>query len=1040
LPGAAANGCDSTINIQLQFFPAVTFTLRDTICESDSLIVNGNIYNRIRPNGTETIRGAAANGCDSTINIQLQFFPAVTFTLRDTICESDSLIVNGNIYNRNRPTGTETLPGAAANGCDSTINIQLQFFPAVTFTLRDTICESDSLIVNGNIYNRNRPTGTETLPGAAANDCDSTINIQLQFFPAVTSTLRDTICESDSLIVNGNVYNQTRPTGTETIRGAAANGCDSTINIQLQFFPAEIFVLQDTLCEGDSLTVNGTVYNQARPSGTEVLRGVSRNGCDSTISIQLTFLEIVRIRIDSTLCTGDSLRVNGNIYNASNPIGTETLRGAARNGCDSVITINLRFVPSATFTLNNTLCQNDSLIINGSVYNRTRPSGTETLRRASVTGCDSIITINLQFLPAITSNLDSSLCEGESLTVNGRVYNQANPRGTERLRSASGCDSIVNVNLRFVPPARFNLTRTICEADSVVVNGRVYNRARPSGTEILLGVSSTGCDSIVTVQLQFFPVAVGNLIQTLCQGDSLTVNGRIYNQANPRGAEILPNASTNGCDSTVNINLTFLPAVRRSLDTLLCPGESLTVNGKTYHQNNPVGTEIFRAATASGCDSIVQINLRFRPAVSGSVVGNDTICAGDSTTLTFRLGGAPTFDVRYSDGTNSFALNGISDGHTVRVAPVRTTTYTITFIAINGAACPAQISGSASVQVSNLAALATVVTNYAGFGVSCFGAKDGTVQAEGSNGAAPLTYRWNTNETTQQVPGAAAGLYQVTVTDAAGCTASDSVTVTEPQEIVVSSSTRSPGCVEQKTGVIVLDSIQGGAAPFEVSLNGTSYRAVSGFPYELTNLAAGNYEVFVRDANDCQTSFKTNISAPSAPVVDLGADITLRLGDSVELVGLANFIPTKIEWQPDTFLTTPNALRTFVSVTETTTYRLTVSDTTGCKATDQITVFLDRARGVYIPTAFTPDGDGVNDFFFINGGNDVRRIRELLIFDRWGNLLFQRGELQPNDPQLGWDGTFNGKKVSLGVYVYYAAIEFVDGRTEIFEGDITVVR
>lgn len=1042
LRGAAANGCDSTVNIDLQFFPPAIFAVNQTICETDSIVVNGRAYNRARPSGTEIIRGATANGCDSLVSINLLFFPRITFALNQTICETDSIVVNGTVYNQTNPAGTETFVGAAANGCDSVVNINLQFFPRATFNLTQTLCEKDSILVNNVVYNINNPTGTETLIGEASNGCDSIININLLFTPNDTFNLNQTICATDSVVVNGKVYNQNNPIGTEILIGASASGCDSIVNINLGIFPPAILNLDSTLCAGDSIIINNKVYNQNNPTGTEILPGASANGCDSTIQVQLTFLEIANTNIDTTLCPGDTLFVNNRAYTASNPRGVETISGGAANGCDSVIQVQVRFFNPAVFDLNQTLCENDSVVVNGTVYNQANPRGTEILLGASINGCDSTVNVNLQFFPPVISTLDTTLCEGETLTINGTIYSEANPSGVEIFQgaTANGCDSTVNIKIAFVPPTTFNLTRTLCENDTIIVNGSTYGRLNPSGTEILSGASINGCDSIININLSFFPPAISNLNPTLCEGDSLVINGKVYNQNNPRGTEILRDASVNGCDSTVNINLTFLQAARVNLDTLLCPGESLVVNGKTFDVNNPRGTEILRGATASGCDSIIQVNLRFRPGVSGAIEGNTTICAGDSTTLTFRLSGATIFDIRYSNGTNSFTLNDISDRFTVRVAPRQTTTYTITFVAVDGASCPAQLGSAATIQVSNLTANATVASNYAGFGVSCFGEADGVLRAEGVGGVSPITYRWNTGANMQQLPTVAAGTYTVTLTDSAGCTAIDSINITQPQAILVQNSSRSPVCASDKTGIIRIDSIIGGAAPFEVSLDGKSYRAVNNLPYQISNLAAGNYTVFVRDANDCETTFITSILAPSVPKVDLGPDVTIRLGDSIELVGLVNFDPTKIEWRPDTFLTTPNALRTFVSVKESTTYTLTVADTSGCKASDQITVFLDRQRAVFIPTAFTPDGDGVNDFFFVNGGNDVARIKELRIFDRWGNQMFQRGETQPNDPQLGWDGTFNGKKVALGVYVYYVAIEFIDGKVETFEGDITVVR
>ncbi|MFN7115153.1 MAG: gliding motility-associated C-terminal domain-containing protein [Saprospiraceae bacterium] len=1042
LIGAAEHGCDSIVNINLQFFPPVTFTLNSTICETDSIVVNGRVYNQNNPQGTETLVGAAANGCDSIVNINLQFFPRVTFDLNQTICESDSLIVNGTVYNQLNTSGVETLVGVAANGCDSIININLQFFPRATFDLNQTICENDSIVVNGRVYNRTNPSGTEILNNASVNGCDSVININLQFFTQVTFDLNQTICTTDSIVVNGTVYNQNNPRGTEIFVGGSATGCDSLVNVNLQFFPTAVFDLNSTLCEGDSIIVNGKVYNQAKPSGTELIPGSSINSCDSIINVQLTFLEIARTNIDTTLCPGESLVVNGTTYNANRTVGTEIIQGGAANGCDSIVEVRLQFFAPAVFELNPTICATDSIIVNGNVYNRATPSGTEKLLGASVTGCDSTVNINLQFFPTSETTIDTTLCTGETLTVNGTVYNEQNPRGTELLvgASANGCDSLINIRLNYLPPAIFNLNRTICEDDTIIVNGRTYNRLNPSGTETLIGASTNGCDSIININLSFFPRATFDLNRTLCAGDSIVMNGTVYNQNNPRGTEILAVASRNGCDSIVNINLQFLPAVRTTLDTVLCPGESLTVNGTTYNQSRLTGTEIIRGGARNGCDSIIQVNLRYRPAISGAIEGNATICAGDSTTLTFRLSGATIFDIRYSDGTNTFTLNDISDRFTVRVAPRRTTTYTITFLSVDGTSCPAQLGSNATVQVSTLTADARVVTNYFGFGVSCFQAADGSIRAEAANGIVPITYRWNTGATTQQVSSLPAGNYSVTLTDAAGCNAVDSVTLTEPQAIRVSNSTRSPVCARDKNGIIRIDSISGGAAPFEVSLNGTSYRSINGFPYSINNLAAGNYRVFVRDANDCEITFNTAILAPSEPKVDLGPDLTIKLGDSVELVGLTNFDPSKIEWRPADSVSTPNALRTFVSPIETTTYALTISDTSGCTATDQITVFINRARNVFIPTAFSPDGDGINDFFVINAGDDVVRIKELRIFDRWGNMMFRRGAFQPNDPQFGWNGTFNGREVNIGVYVYYLEIEFIDGFVEIFEGDITVVR
>ena len=98
-------------------------------------------------------------------------------------------------------------------------------------------------------------------------------------------------------------------------------------------------------------------------------------------------------------------------------------------------------------------------------------------------------------------------------------------------------------------------------------------------------------------------------------------------------------------------------------------------------------------------------------------------------------------------------------------------------------------------------------------------------------------------------------------------------------------------------------------------------------------------------------------------------------------------------------------------------------------------------RAVYIPSAFSPDNDGINDIFqiFARPGI-VENIHTFQIFDRWGNLLFEQTDFLPNNPSFGWDGIFRGKLMNNAVFAWYAQIEFIDGETELFEGDVTLLK
>jgi len=88
-----------------------------------------------------------------------------------------------------------------------------------------------------------------------------------------------------------------------------------------------------------------------------------------------------------------------------------------------------------------------------------------------------------------------------------------------------------------------------------------------------------------------------------------------------------------------------------------------------------------------------------------------------------------------------------------------------------------------------------------------------------------------------------------------------------------------------------------------------------------------------------------------------------------------------------------------------------------------------------------PNGDGVNDVFtiFAKPGT-VARVRSFLVFSRWGEAVFEYYDFQPDDSSFGWAGMHRGQAMKPAVFVWFAEIEFTDGKTEVFEGDVTLVR
>jgi gliding motility-associated-like protein len=124
----------------------------------------------------------------------------------------------------------------------------------------------------------------------------------------------------------------------------------------------------------------------------------------------------------------------------------------------------------------------------------------------------------------------------------------------------------------------------------------------------------------------------------------------------------------------------------------------------------------------------------------------------------------------------------------------------------------------------------------------------------------------------------------------------------------------------------------------------------------------------------------------------------------------------------------------------TSTYTVTVTDENGCTATDNIQIFVEKPREVFIPNVFSPNNDGQNDIFMIFAGDDVQKVNSFIVFNRWGETMFEVYNFQPNSPAYGWNGTHRSRKMNTGVYVFLAEVEFIDGEVVMFKGDVTLVR
>ena len=187
------------------------------------------------------------------------------------------------------------------------------------------------------------------------------------------------------------------------------------------------------------------------------------------------------------------------------------------------------------------------------------------------------------------------------------------------------------------------------------------------------------------------------------------------------------------------------------------------------------------------------------------------------------------------------------------------------------------------------------------------------------------------------------------------------------------------------------------------------------------------------------------VDEPLLLELDLGTDLIIDLGDSVQIH--ANFnIPLEavdtLIWRPFEYLNCndEDCFSPWTNTWDDLTYLATLVDTSGCTAEARVAVDVQKDRNVYIPNAFSPNGDAENDLFFINAGETIAKVNSFYIYNRWGELVFEAYNFQPNDPEVGWDGYFRGQLLNPAVFVYWAEIEYIDGVTELFKGDVTLMK
>jgi hypothetical protein len=602
LQGAAAGGCDSIAYLNLAVVPGTTNTLYDTLLVGQTIRIGANIYSQAG-SYIDTLTGVY--GCDSIIHLYLAIDTPTFFSLFDTICQGASVSLGGRTYIHSGTYG-DTLTNSA--GGDSIVTLHLFVINITSTNIFDTICQGSSFLFAGQTLST-QGIYRDTLQSVSG--CDSILILNLNVHQTSTTNIYDTMCQGSSFLFAG--YSLTAQGIYRDTLQSVIHGCDSFITLHLTVYPTSQVGLFDTICQGASVAIGSHRYSQA---GTYSDTLNSIHGCDSIVTLHLSFYTTGFISLYDTICRGHTVSVGTHIHRQTG-FYIDTLSGI--HGCDSIVSLGLFVLPLDTFSIYENICQGQSANIGNHSYSS---SGNYHDTLTSARGCDSIVNLHLTVYPRYTKDLYDTICSGSSISFAGQTLSTA---GTfnNHLQSRYGCDSLIVMHLFVKPTFSIYQFDTICSNSSFTFLGHSYSQA---GIYIDTLLNGSGCNNLITLNLTVNPASSISLYDTLVTGDTLHIAGHAYTRS---GIYYDTLSNRHGCDSLITLYLyvATTTTISHLFDTV-CQGFSVAVGNHTYTVS---GTYIDTLTGTYGGDSIVTLHLTINQARLSNI--NDTISQGGSVTV-----------------------------------------------------------------------------------------------------------------------------------------------------------------------------------------------------------------------------------------------------------------------------------------------------------------------------------------------------------------------------------------------------------------------
>ena len=1059
-------------------------------------------FSGLADNTTYTFTVTNADGCTSTASVNAVIDPqpvTPTTPVVGTITQPTCAVATGSVDLSGLPASgswtvteapggttisgsgtTATFSGLAANttytftvinsdGCTSTASVNAVIDPqpvTPTTPVVGTITQPTCAVATGSVDLSGLPAtgswtiteapGGTTIVGSGTTATFSGLTANTTYTFTVTNADGCTSTASVNAIIDPQPVTPTTPVvGTITQPTCAV----ATGSVDLSGLPASGSWTVTEAPGGTTISGSGTTatFSGLTANTTYTFTVTNADGCTSTASVNaiidpqpVTPTTPVVGTITQPTCavaTGSvdlsGLPASGSWTVTEAPGGT-TISGSGTTATFSGLTANTTY----TFTVTNadgcTSTISVSAVIDPQPVTPTTPVvGTITQPTCAVaTG-----SVDLSGLPAsgswtVTESLGGTTISGSGTTA---TFSGLNPGTyTFTVTNDVGCTSVASVTAT-IDPAPGGPTSpvigTITQPTCAVATGSVDLSGLPASgnwtvTESLGGTTITGSGTTAT----FSGLNPGTYTFTVTNDlgctSAVSINAVINPQPVTPTTPVVGTITQPTCAvATGSVDLSGLPASGSWTVTEAPGGTTISGSGTTATFSGLTAntTYTFTVTNADGCTSTVSVSAMIDPqpvTPTTPVVGTITqpTCAAPSGEV--DLSGLPNTGT-WTITANPGAITQTGTGTTATFSGLNPGSYT--FTVTNDAGCTSVASTSTTIDPVPGAPTITLdsLSN-----ISCNGGNNGAIYTTASGATAPYTYVWTPNVgASDDITGLAAGSYSVVVTDALGCSATDSWTIIEPAILAANGVTTDVDCSGGNGGSITT-AVSGGTANYTYLWSPDNQTTDN-----ISNLAAGNYNVTITDANGCTTTENFTINTSGSIAIDVTPEIsTIEAGSSVDLTATG---ATNYSWTPIDGLSCTDCSNPTASPDITTTYYVVGTDDLGCTGMDTALVIIEQNCGeLYVPNIFSPNGDLSNDYLCVYG-NCVAEL-SFKVYDRWGELVFSTEETITMNPgkynEVCWDGMFREKLLNSGVFAYSLYAKLTNGDIVEQSGNITLVR